>query len=216
MTSKEAPRPAGEPADVARLRAALASVRGDGQSPVDAERIFDALHGRLTVEERQAVVEELLSNPDAAEAWRLARELAVDSPARVTPLRTRLRWFAAAAVVVLAAGAAWRYTQPASDPVYRGSETRAVVSALPADAVLPRAQPVLRWRSVEGARYRVRVLTPELELLEESAESPALEHTVGPAVLQRVPPDGRILWQVEARVPDGGTVVSPTFSARIE
>jgi len=216
MTSSDAPRPSGEPADAARLRAALAALRGDGQSPVDAERIFDAVHGRLSVEERQAIVEELLSNPDAAEAWRLARELTVDSPARVTPLRTRLRWLAAAAVVVLGAAAAWQYTRPASEPVYRGSESRAVVSALPTDAALPRAQPVLRWMSIEGARYRVRVLTPELELLEESPESPALEHTVGPAALQRVPPGGRILWQVEARVPDGGTVMSPTFSARIE
>jgi hypothetical protein len=216
MTSREGPRPADEPADVARLREALASVRGDGQSPVDAERIFDAVHGRLSVEERQAIVEELLSNPDAAETWRLARELAVESPARVAPLRSSVRWLAAAAVVLLAAGAAWRYAAPVSEPVYRGSESRAVVSALPAEAVLPRTQPVLRWTGIEGARYRVRVLTPELELLEESAESPALEHTVAPAALQRVPAGGRILWQVEARVPDGGTVVSPTFSARID
>jgi len=91
MTSKEAPRPAGEPADVARLRAALASVRGDGQSPVDAERIFDALHGRLTVEERQAVVEELLSNPDAAEAWRLAETRGSDTQSKAHERRVQRR-----------------------------------------------------------------------------------------------------------------------------
>ena len=35
-----------EPKDVARLREAFASIEGDGASdPVDAERIFDALHG---------------------------------------------------------------------------------------------------------------------------------------------------------------------------
>jgi hypothetical protein len=81
---------------------------------------------------------------------------------------------------------------------------------------VPPAQPVLRWTGIDGARYRVRVLTPELELLEESAESPALEHAIGAAALQRVPPGGRIVWQVEARLPEGGTVMSPTFNARIE
>ena len=216
MTSSEAPRPTGEPADVARLRAALASLRGDGGSAVDAERIFDAVHGRLSVEERQLIVDELLANPDAAEVWRLARELAVEPPGRVRPQYIGWRWLTAAAVVLLAAGAAWQYTRPTSDPVYRGSEARAVVSALPADATLPRAQPVLRWTGVEGARYRVRVLTPELELLEASAESPAVEHTIGADALQQVPAGGRIVWQVEARLSDGSTVVSPTFTARIE
>ena len=42
------------------------------------ERVFDALHGNLSAEERRAVVDELVLNADAAEAWRLARELAPD------------------------------------------------------------------------------------------------------------------------------------------
>jgi hypothetical protein len=89
-----------EPEDVARLRAAFASVEGDGQERVDAERIFDALHGTLDPEDRRAIVDELASNPGAAEAWRLARELAPepgargakDIDARMPPSAIALAW----------------------------------------------------------------------------------------------------------------------------
>lgn len=204
-----------EPDDVARLRAALASLR-EGESPVDAGRIFDAAHGRLSVEERQAVVDELLTNPEAAQAWRLARDLAPEAAAEPALERVWPKWLAIAAMAVLAVGVGWRFLGTSPEPVYRGSEVRTIGSSLAADAVLPRAQPVLRWTAVAGGRYRVRVLTPELELLEESPESTAVEHTVGAAALARVPPGGRILWQVEARVPEGGAIVSPTFSTRVE
>ena len=62
-----------EPEDVARLRTAFESVKGDGQERVDAERIFDALHGTLDPEDRRAVVDELVSNPDPRKSggWRV-------------------------------------------------------------------------------------------------------------------------------------------------
>ena len=101
------------------------------------------------------------------------------------------------------------------EPAYRSVESRAIASALPPGAELSRAQPVLRWNGVEGARYRVRVLTPDLQLLEESVESPARDHTVSATTLERIPPGGQLLWQVEARVPGEGVIVSPTFSNRV-
>ena len=207
---------ADESADLARLRTALASLQGNGQSRVDAGRIFDAVHGQLSAEERQALVEELIADPDAAEAWRLAIELAPEAAtARVTS-QGWPRWLAVAAVIVLAVGAGWWFTRPSPEPVYRGSGQPAIVSALPADAVLSRERPLLRWRGIEGARYRVRVLTPELELIEESAEMAVSEYMVGKTVLQRVPSGGRLLWQVEGRLRDGAVVMSPTFNARVE
>ena len=208
---------ADEPADVARLRTALASLQGDGQSRADAGRIFDAVHGQLSDDERQALVEQLLADPDAADAWRLAIELAPDQPAAV-PVTSHAwpRWLAVAAVVMLAVGAAWWFVRPSSEPVYRGSGQSAIVSELPADTVLMRARPVLRWRGIEGARYRVRILTPELELLGESAELRESEYTVEQTVIERVPSGGRLLWQVEGRLRDGTVVMSPTFTARVE
>ncbi len=205
-----------EPGDVARLRAALASLRDEGKAPVDAGRIFDAVHGQLSVAEREAVVEELLTNPDAAEAWRLAQELEPEAAAAAAPRNEWSKWLAVAAAVVLVVGVGWQWLRPAPEPVYRGSESRTITSALPPDGTLARTQPVLRWTGVEGWRYRVRVLTPELELLEESEETSAVEYAVSAASLQRVPSGGLILWQVEARVPEGGSIVSPTFSVRIE
>jgi hypothetical protein len=122
-----------------------------------------------------------------------------------------------AAAVLLAAAIGWQITQSreAEEPVYRGVEPRAIASALPPGGDLSRAQPVLRWRGIDGARYRVRVLTADLQLLEESPEAAATEYTLGPATLARIPPGAQILWQVDARIPGEVVVTSPTFSNRV-
>jgi hypothetical protein len=214
-----------EPNDVARLREALASIESDGiREPVDAARIFDALHGDLSPEERYAVIEQLVRDPAAAAAWRLAREMAPDTAPRAavnrgpeTPRRSaRLRWIAVAAAAMLAVAVAqWLPRRAADEPVYRNVESRAIASALPPGAELSRARPVLRWTGVDGARYRVRVLTSDLQLLDESTETSGREYTVAPEALARIPPGGHLLWQVEARIPGEGMVASPTFTVRV-
>ncbi len=206
-----------DPQEVARLREALAALPGEGRE-VDAGRIFDALHGNLSSEERRAVVEELVGNPDAALAWRMARDLAPEPAAHTMARAPAWQWLPVAAAVVLAAGLGWRWFGAGSEPapVYRGVEIRAIASAVPDGVVLTRAQPVLRWTGLEGARYRVRVLSPELELLEEVDELREPQLTIGMDALGRVPPGGRILWQVEARVPGTAAVASPTFSVQVE
>ncbi len=205
--------------DVAPLREALASLAGTADAPVDAKRIFDALHGDLGVEERRAVVDELVLNANAAEAWRLACELAPPPAAAISRKPGAWRWLSIAAAVLLAASLGWQFVKPFSvsnEPPYRGVAERAIASSLPLDAVLPRAQPVLRWSPVEGARYRVRVLTPDLEVLEEIDGLRSAEHSVGPDVLRQLPPGGRILWQVQARVPGDAVIESATFSVQVE
>ena len=208
-----------EPEDVARLRAALESVEGDGQEPVDAERIFDALHGRLDPEDRRAIVDELVSNPDAAEVWRLAREMDPEPSAQRSELARNWRWLAVAAGVVLTLGIGWQLRGPARDttePVYRGVESRSITSALPPEATLPRARPVLRWNGVPGARYRVRVLTSDLEVLEVSAESDVVEYRLSDETMRRIAAGSYILWQVEGRIPGDTVIVSPTFRVRVD
>ena len=95
-----------------------------------------------------------------------------------------------AAAAVLAVGLGWQLIPSRGDgePTYRSVESRAIRSALAQGAELSRAQPVLRWTGVDGARYRVRVLTADLQVLEESAESSAREYTVSPETLGRIPP----------------------------
>jgi hypothetical protein len=207
-----------DPKDIARLREALASLADDERhDPVDAERIFEALHGNnMSAEDRQAVVDQLLAKPAAAQAWRLAREMPAAAADRSAPPALR-RWTAIAAAAVLALALGWQFLpwRQAEEPAYRSVETRAIASDLPPGAVLAREQPVLRWTGVEGARYRVRVLTPDLQVLAESAESTAREYTLNRETLDRIAPDSEILWQVEGRVPGESVILSPTFTVRV-
>ena len=210
-----------EPTDVARLRAALASLQSEAGKTIDAGRIFDALHGDVTAEERRALVDELIANPDAAEAWRLAQELAPPaSAASVTPADRRAwRWWSAAAAAVLAVVAVWQVADPwrsADPPGYRSTEQRAIASLLPADLPLSRSAPVLRWTGIDGARYRVTVLTPALDVVEEANNLSPPEYTLSADVLARLPAGSQLLWQVEARVAGEGNIVSPTFTVRVE
>ena len=208
-----------DPPDVERLRAALARLGEDADWPeADSDRLFSALHGEMTAEERREVVDELIRNPRAAAAWRLARELEPDerAPARAGTAG-QWRWMAVAAMAVLAAGAAWQFVPRSSDvPIYRSAEPRQIESALPADATLTRPDAVLRWTPVEGARYHVRVLTPDLDLIDEREDLTEPEYRLADEVLRAVPAGGRILWQVEATVRGTSPIVSPTFSAVIE
>jgi hypothetical protein len=206
-----------EPPDVARYREALARLADEpGWPEADAERVFSALHGDVSDEERRAVVDELIRNPRAASAWRLAREL--EPPDRIGRrlMNTPRTWMAIAATVAIMAGAAWLFVPWRSEPVFRTGESRSIASLLPAGARLSRAAPVLRWTPVEGARYRVRVLKEELDLLDESDDLAVPEYRLRDDILQKVPAGGRILWQVEARAGVAAVVVSPTFSARLE
>jgi hypothetical protein len=213
-----------EPTDVARLRQAFAALRDDGTSEaVDSERIFDALHGDMSAEDRHAVVDQLLSSPAAAESWRLAREMTPEPVGDAHLDRTlesrrpaTWQWMSVAAAVLLAAGLGWQLGpwRQAGEPAYRGVESRAIASAIQG-ADVRRAQPVLRWSGAEGARYRVRVMTADLQLLHESMEVATREYTIGPDVLARVAPGSQLLWQVEARIPGEGVITSPTFSNRV-
>ena len=121
--------------------------------------------------------------------------------------------------LVLAVGLGWQVIGPWGEPrapVYRGTGGPQIASALAEHAALPRANPVLTWTGIEGARYRVRVLTADLEPLEEAEDLSVTSHALSADTVDRLPAGARLLWQVEARLPGGATVVSPTFGARLE
>lgn len=100
------------PTDVARLREAFASRPEGPHDHVDAGRVFDALYGDPSIGERYAVIDDLLSDPDTAEAWRVARNMApVPMALRWTDRTSRHAWMpvAVAAAVVLAV--VWQLTE---------------------------------------------------------------------------------------------------------
>ncbi len=204
-----------EPHDVTRFREALASLADEpGWPEADTERVFSALHGDMRPEQRRAVVDELIQNPQAAAAWQLARELEPREPKGMFALPWR--WMSMAAMLMLVIGTAWAILPRQSEaPAYRGGEARTIGSLLP-DDVLSRAEPVLRWTGLEGARYRVRVLTPELEPLDEAEGLVVPEYRLREDVLAMVPAGSRILWQVEAGVRGTPPVVSLTFNTQVE
>jgi hypothetical protein len=206
-----------DPPDVDRLRAALGRLADEKEWPEpDSERLFSALHGDMSPEERRDVVDELIRNPRAAAAWRLARELEPQGRASASNAWRQWAWLPVAATLVLLAGAAWQFGHWRSEPVYRSAEPRTIAPLLPGDGGLSRADPVLRWTAIEGARYQVRVLTPSLEPLAESDLLDAPEYRLPAEVIRGVPPGGSILWQVEARIRGSSGITSPTFTTTLK
>lgn len=210
-----------EPADLERLRAALAASTG-GQSPVDPGRIFDAVHGDLSSEERQALVAEIADDPEALEAWRLAMELApgpaASAPGSVPRASSTWKWLGVAAALLLSVGLAWQLLGPwrqSGPPVYRGLDPLRIASLLPEGEPLSREAPILRWTAIDQARYRVRVFAADLQPLTEATDLTAPAYPLPPDVVSRLPGGAVLLWQVEANTAEG-TVVSPTFSTRLQ
>lgn len=208
------------PHKVAHLRDAFASLEGDARRSIDSGRIFDALHGDVSVEQRRALVDELLTDGDAAEAWRLALELAPEPHARPRAFLVRRGgWMSMAAAAALVAMIGWQLTapqRPADQPSYRGFNGPRIASALPPGVAITRVTPTLRWTGVEGARYRVRVLRTDLTVIAQSDELTLTEYTLKSGALDQIPAGAQILWQVTAHIPTEGIVESPTFYARVE
>lgn len=209
-----------EPADVERLRAALAAANGEPASQVDPGRIFDALHGDLSDQERQALIDEMAGDPEALEAWRLAMELAPTPVSAVSPRPAPAwKWLGIAAGLLLSVGLAWQLAAPwrqAEAPVYRSIDPRSIASLLPEGEPLSRAEPVLRWTAIDNARYRVRVFTADLQPLAEAADLLTPTYRLPADLVNRLPGNAVVLWQAEADAPGAATIVSPTFTARLQ
>ena len=191
------------------------------------ERIWLAVSGALPPEERREIVERTITDPACAEAWRVANELwqasqssAPGEAAVASPPATRWapRWMAAAAVLVLGATIAvvsLLNREPGDE--FRASSGVVLESLLPAEAALPRAAFRLRWTpGPGGSRYQVRVTTEDLRVLATAADLMTPEFAVDPAVLADLPGGARVLWQVDASLPNGDRVTSPTFVTRVE
>jgi hypothetical protein len=188
--------------------------------------LWEAARGETDPGTARALVSHTVECPACAEAWRLAMEVARMEPAEAprlaaaAPSRTEWRWIGVAATVaaLAAAGALLVRHGPETDrPLFRDTERLAIRSLLPETAPVPRASCLLRWSGgPPGTRYRIEVATERLDVVDRARDLDRPEYLVPAKALAAVPPGARLLWQVEARTPDGGRVTSPTFVLRLD
>nr|WP_242589165.1 hypothetical protein [Corallococcus macrosporus] len=223
------------------MRTALREDEAPGE-PVDADRVWLAVTNALPAEERRAVVEKVAADPAWAQAWRLAKAMSqaaaeaerapagAEAPAKVVPLAERREqsrrvrqgrpaWAAMAAMLVVLVGTVvvLRQQQAGEDPDrIRGGTAEAITSRVPEATALPREQFVLRWSGVpQAVSWSVQVSSEDLKVFHRAERLASREYTVPADVLAELPSGARVLWQVEARLPDGSVQRGSTFVNRL-
>lgn len=214
-----------EEGELARMRRAFASLSQPAPVPAACplpEKIWEAVRNQLPPGEVREIVQHMAACPSCAEDWRLAVALQKPEGASnvVIPaadrfaLGRRLRtWgLAAAAVLALAVvGVQW-LPKTTDEAVYRGGQG-AIQSLVEEGQSLPRNQFLLRWAALDtpGATYDVEVSTEDLRVV-ASADGLREPHLLVPAAdLAGLPAGTRLLWKVDAELPQGGRLSSPTF-----
>jgi len=207
----------------ARFRASLPLT--DGGSCPDAAELWDTAAGGLSFVRSRAVVDHARGCVQCSEALCLARDVQSEAPADASaPVSTfRRRELPVLVGLGLAAAAgAFLFLRPAppgTATVERGMSSAGASEALRAlspdhqraDAV------VLRWAAHPGAgSYNVTVLTPELQVVHRAVGVSEAELRVPAGALRQTATTRELLWNVDAVLPDGRTVGSPTFRLRLE
>jgi hypothetical protein len=205
-----------------RFRAALPDT--DDQNCPPADDFWAAAAGELPFERVRALVDHGTICVRCAEAWRIladVRRAAGEAGAEVSapppPLRFPLRTLLPLALSAMAAVGVWVVLRPPPirpAPVERGNGN---VPTLHAESpeVQPARDAVLRWSEVPGASsYNVTVLTPDLVVVHQAVGVSGREFRLPDAVRKRAV-GSSLLWNVDAVMPDGRTVASPTFEVRL-
>ena len=197
-------------------RAWAARDRSAHEQHPDAEELYEAAAGNLDRARRLEIVDHVAKCAECTQAWRIALEVGARE-AKVSV--TRRPWhFALAASVILAVGLLTYLVVPIDrgTPEYR----QAVDPLAPVSAIgdrLPRDQFVLRWSAgPPGTTYVVRLSTADLATLLVESDIAVTELVVPSSVLANVKAGDELLWQVEAKLPDGRRVASQTNVVRVE
>jgi anti-sigma factor RsiW len=217
-----------EEGELARMRRAFGSL---SHAPEPAacpppEKIWEAVRGELPAAQSRAIVEHMAACPSCAEDWRLA--VAMQKPATTSNVisaaerfsvgRRMRNWgLAAAAVLALAVfGVQWA-EQTKVEPTYRGDGVT-IQSLVDERQSLPRQQFLLRWSAPEtpGATYDVEVSTEDLRVIATGDDLREPRFLVPAHALAGLPPGARLMWKVDAELPQGGHVTSTTFFTIIE
>lgn len=209
-----------------RLRDAFTLPRDRAPASSDCpsdEEIWEAGRGELPRGRIDSVLEHLGGCPACSESFRIARALEGERAAaqRVGSGPPRA-WLGLAAAAVLIVGLIWLFPRVAEGPGVPVDEFRAaasveVRSAIDAGAVLSREAFVLRWTGPPaGTLYTVELATEQLELIHRASEIDGTEYRVPPAVLDGLAPGTKLLWRVDAVLPDASRLSSTVFRATVE
>ncbi len=157
----------------------------------------------------------------------LPHTAAAPAPARREPAarppraRRRLALALSAAAIVLSvfvplALRTGRTGAPAA-PVFRSEPAATIRSLVPEDVPQPRGSLVLRWTPVEGALgYAVTISTLDLARVDAVRGLTTAEYAPPAKALAALPPHTRLLWIVEAQLPDGLKLATPAFAVVVE
>jgi hypothetical protein len=192
-------------------------------APEDVERIWQAVSGKLEIEQRRDLIDRMATDPALAQAWRVAHELerARNGESSLTVAQSRPwmlnAFMGLAAMLILGVGVKVFYLDRTPSDVYRAGVTYTIEPSIASDAPLPRDAFVLRWKpGPDGSRYSVRVTTEDLKLLTTATDITSPQLTVPQESLAPLPAGARVLWQVVMSVPSGDTVSSQTFVVRVQ
>jgi hypothetical protein len=176
-------------------------------------QLFEAASGNLAQGQRMALLDHVARCAECTEAWRLAMELGA-RPVEGAAESRRPPWRSAlAASIVLAAGFATYLALPLKQgtPEYRDAAEPLAPRSLVTGS-LPRDQFVLRWTpGPQGSIYSVRLSTADLAMLFEQQNVASPELSVPASALAQVKSGDSLLWQVEARLPNGQQMPSETY-----
>jgi len=218
-----------EEGELAKLRRAFASLSQPAPAPAACpppEKVWEAVRGELPPGEIRQVVEHTAVCPACAEDWRLAVALQrPESAVNVIPATHRFtagqrlrNWGLAAAAVLALAVVGVQMVQHSQEGTYRGNEPT-VQSLVDEGRGLPRNQFLLRWSVTDtpGATYDVEVSTGDnLRVIASGDDLREPQLLVPESALAALPAGTRIFWNVDAELPQGEHVRSPTFVTVIQ
>ena len=188
---------------------------------VDVDRLWRAVTSEVPPEERREIVEKVAQDPSWALAWRLAQEMWTASRETKAPVRVvrrlsnPLAWGALAAGLATTVGLGiWNAQGPPA--VGHRDPTGARIESLLRSEALSRADAVLRWTGPADVTWDVRVTSEDLVHVHATSGLAAREYRLPDAFVSQLPTGARFLWQVEGRLPGGGTLRSDTFVNRLD
>jgi hypothetical protein len=215
--------------DVERMREALSEDEprcAPGGCP-SREELWQSAAGELDPPEDEPIILHLARCSECSLIWRLAREMLAPevSAGSVVALRDRKRskmWrrflvpaAAAAMLIGVGLGAAWVLrSSRSSPPVFREQHDDTILPS-PGTHLLPRAACRLEWSAgPAGTRYDLTVSDGDLEILAAVKGLTRPDYTLPQDAIPSS--TAELFWRVTARLPDGRTLSSETFTTTIE